>query len=149
MRLVQKTAMTTTATMVMTPAETMITSSTLLSRGDVGLPWGLLLPRRAKRHRVTARGRSEHSQAAEPSCESRVSREHLRQPSPCLQKCLIDTTVGARKLSLCPTDTSQHSAWHRIGVPEELLQSQRTPPLDKKRSAPRSPPRCLIHKSIL
>lgn len=48
-RRVQKTATMTTMTMVMTPTDTMITSSMLLSRGDVGLPWGLLLPARVGR----------------------------------------------------------------------------------------------------
>lgn len=47
-RRVQKTAMTTTTTIVMTPTETMMTSSMLLSRGEVGLPWGLLLPVQVK-----------------------------------------------------------------------------------------------------
>lgn len=41
----------TTMTMVMTPTDTMITSSMLLSRGDVGLPWGLLLPGRVGEER--------------------------------------------------------------------------------------------------
>lgn len=35
--------------MVMTPTDTMITRSMLLSKGEVGLPWGLLLPVRVGR----------------------------------------------------------------------------------------------------
>ena len=68
----QKTAMTTTTTMVTTPTETMMTSSMLLSRGEVGLPWGLLLPVEGKPVHllVFENSKNAYTQSMETSCKS-------------------------------------------------------------------------------
>lgn len=101
-RLVQKTAMITTTTMVMTPTETMMTSSILLSRGEVGLPWGLLLPREGRKvcWLVLENSKNAYNQAVEASCID-TSRELLYNTHrQALYKCLINMAISSRLWNL-------------------------------------------------